>query len=708
VDLDAAEHLLVTEVNALASLIAEHILWVRSDPAFGLSSVVHIGEGLEWVLAAERWREVVHTLWNDARRRPFLPLLLVVVEVLVVLCCRRSARRLKVLAPLVATVRTDRFAYTFETLAHTVLRSLSGVAALAYLAWRLYGADSVSVFTKAVGDAFGVLAAAVFVVGLLCEMCASNGLAEKHFHWRRELLSRIRPVLLRASAALLPSLWLGTLCRWYDEKEALLDLGRFCWSVFLVTLCVVAYLLLRPRGAVQTALTERQPSQWLVRFRRPVFVLCFSVPLALAVASLAGYHYTTMELTRWLAQSAALVYGILFVQALLLRGIQVIARRDELECRERARCESERHDDASGGEDATGADREPETVSSVADISAQTRKLIRAGIAFLLLVGLWLIWADVLPALGILDTIALWTSEGKTLTTGPDGASTVAVAFMAITLADLLLACVVAVMTATSARYLPGVLELAVLRHLPLAHGERYALTTIVRYVITAVGVVVVFNIMGIGWPKVQWLIAALSVGLGFGLQEIFANFVSGLILLFERPIRVGDYVTVGDTSGEVTRIQIRATTITNWDRKELIIPNRQFVTGELVNWTLSDAIIRVIVPVGVAYGSDTRKVKETLLRVADGNPAVVKDPEPTAFFVEFGDSSLNFELRAFIRSAEHFMAIKDELHTAVDQAFREADIEIAFPQRDLHVRSVQTPIPVGSAGETTPPQAEG
>ena len=152
--------------------------------------------------------------------------------------------------------------------------------------------------------------------------------------------------------------------------------------------------------------------------------------------------------------------------------------------------------------------------------------------------------------------------------------------------------------------------------------------------------------------------------------------------------MRVGDYVTVGEISGEVTRIQIRATTITSWDRKELIIPNRQFVTGELINWTLSDAVLRIVVPVGIAYGSDTRKAKETLLRVGAAHPMAARNPPPTAVFLEFGDSSLNFELRVFISSAEHFIKVADELHMAVDQAFREAGIEIAFPQRDLHIRT--------------------
>ena len=128
--------------------------------------------------------------------------------------------------------------------------------------------------------------------------------------------------------------------------------------------------------------------------------------------------------------------------------------------------------------------------------------------------------------------------------------------------------------------------------------------TRLLRYAITAIGIIVTFGAMGLRWSGIQWLVAALSVGLGFGLQEIVANFVCGLIILFERPFRVGDVVTIGDQTGTVTRIQIRATTVTDWDRRELIVPNKEFITGKLINWSLSDPITRVVVPVGVAYGS--------------------------------------------------------------------------------------------------------
>jgi potassium efflux system protein len=179
--------------------------------------------------------------------------------------------------------------------------------------------------------------------------------------------------------------------------------------------------------------------------------------------------------------------------------------------------------------------------------------------------------------------------------------------------------------------------------------------------------------------------VAALSVGIGFGLQEIVANFISGLIILFERPIRVGDLVTVGDVDGTVTKIRIRATTITNWDRKEYIVPNKEFITGRLMNWTLSNPINRVVIVVGIAYGSDTEKARELLLKVAHEHPAVMEDPPPVAAFDGFGDNSLNFVLRCFLPNFDNWVNNKTDLYMAIDKAFRKAGISIAFPQRDIH-----------------------
>ncbi|MGB5813048.1 MAG: mechanosensitive ion channel domain-containing protein, partial [Polyangiales bacterium] len=255
-----------------------------------------------------------------------------------------------------------------------------------------------------------------------------------------------------------------------------------------------------------------------------------------------------------------------------------------------------------------------------------------------------------------------------------------------VTLADLFGALLIGMIAFALVRNLPGLLEVSVFRRLNA--GERYAYSTLIKYAIAMTGLALALGAVGIGWSNVQWLVAAVGVGLGFGLQEIFANFISGLIILFERPIRVGDTVTVGQVSGQVTKIRTRATWITGFDRRELVVPNKEFVTQQLINWSLSDNVLRIEIAVGIAYGSDTEKAVEVLHRVAKEDPDVLKDPSPQVLFLGFGDSSLSFELRVFLPDVRNYILTKHRLHMEVDAAFREAGLEIAFPQRDLHLRS--------------------
>jgi potassium efflux system protein len=244
---------------------------------------------------------------------------------------------------------------------------------------------------------------------------------------------------------------------------------------------------------------------------------------------------------------------------------------------------------------------------------------------------------------------------------------------------------------------IPGLMEITVLQHLPMDAGTRYATSTLAKYVIMVVGVVVSFGAIGVGWEDIQWIVAAMTVGLGFGLQEIFGNFVSGIIMLFERPVRVGDTVTIDSISGTVTRIRMRATTITDWNRKELIVPNKEFVTGKLVNWSLSEPILRLEIPVGIAYGSDTELAAKLLVQVAKSDPNVLDDPAPRAVFRGFGDSALNFELRAFIPNIDHYVSTTHDLLMAIDKTFRHHHITIAFPQRDVHLHTIEATLPVTS-----------
>ena len=220
--------------------------------------------------------------------------------------------------------------------------------------------------------------------------------------------------------------------------------------------------------------------------------------------------------------------------------------------------------------------------------------------------------------------------------------------------------------------------------------GAREAVVTTAGYTGVAVAILSMLSVVGVEFANVALIAGALSVGIGFGLQNIVNNFVSGLILLMERPIRTGDWVVVGSTEGYVRRISIRSTLIETFDRADVIVPNSELISGQVTNWMLRDAYGRARIPIGVAYGSDTERVRELLLEIAKNHPDVASDvpgvSDPHVFFMGFGDSSLDLELRVFIRQVDSRLRVISDLNFAIDAAFRAESIEIPFPQRDVHL----------------------
>lgn len=219
--------------------------------------------------------------------------------------------------------------------------------------------------------------------------------------------------------------------------------------------------------------------------------------------------------------------------------------------------------------------------------------------------------------------------------------------------------------------------------------GVRQSIGTIVRYLIIVLGLIIIFQSVGLDFSALGVLAGALGVGIGFGLQNITNNFVSGLIILFERPIKIGDRVEVGEISGDVVRISARATTIITNDNISIIVPNSEFISTRVINWSHNNRMVRFRFPVGVSYKEDPDKIREILLNVARDHEGVLKSPAASVSFIEFGDSSLNFELWVWtIKYTNRPVVLQSDLYYAIFRKFKEEDVEIPFPQRDLHLRS--------------------
>ncbi|MBN2318463.1 MAG: mechanosensitive ion channel [Acidobacteria bacterium] len=230
------------------------------------------------------------------------------------------------------------------------------------------------------------------------------------------------------------------------------------------------------------------------------------------------------------------------------------------------------------------------------------------------------------------------------------------------------------------------------LERLKVEMGLRFAFSRITHYLIMITGTVVAFQFIGLNLSGLAVIFGFLSVGIGFGLQNITSNFVSGLILLFERPIKIGDRVTVGDTEGDVVAINMRSTTIRSLRNITIIVPNSEFISSQVVNWSHGDPKVRLDVSVGVSYNSDLDAVIDTLYKVAKENVHVMDYPEPEVIFDAFGDSSWNLYLRAWLKDPYDYYRVRSGINCDIVRKFRENNIEIPFPQRDLHVRS---PLPV-------------
>jgi small-conductance mechanosensitive channel len=224
-----------------------------------------------------------------------------------------------------------------------------------------------------------------------------------------------------------------------------------------------------------------------------------------------------------------------------------------------------------------------------------------------------------------------------------------------------------------------------------------------VRYAIVCVGIIVALLVLGVNLDRVTVLGGALGVGVGFGLQNIVNNFVSGLIVLFERPVRVGDAIQIGDIQGVVRRIGIRASTVTGWEGAEVIVPNSMLVAQQVINWTPSVYRRRLDIPVNVAYGTAPEEVLKVLADVATAHPDVAAAPPPEALFLGFGDSALRFELRSWTARLDRHVAVKSELGVAVYAALRKAGMTIPFPQQEVRLHRA----PAGPADDTTMPDQD-
>jgi potassium efflux system protein len=676
VRLDSEEKLLAQEASAHAAYIDEQLLWVPNVSPVGPRSRAEILVALGWFVDARNWSEVWEALRHESGERPIATTLVLLGLATWILLRRRARRRDEAIAQRVDKVYTDSFSLTLEALAMSLLRAGAWSLLPWYAGVLLSQAAGASDFARAAGA--GLRAASLYLLVYLWgrAILAPGGLGPAHFRWSKRVTGLLRRHITWLGLILIPCRLVISATGWDGTPAETDTLGRVAYFVSSVGLVIFAQRVLRPASGLFERLTGGRTDVWLWRLRYLWYPALVVAPLVLAGLAAWGYYFTALTLSVRVLQTIGVVVAAVVLHDLILRWFKVARARLAIAKAQEKYLASL----AAQGSKMEGVMVNLETLElELEDIDVQIRKLLLACIAILFAVGCWFVWVGVLPGLRVLDQIALWSYS---VTTGGQEV------MRTVTVADMLLSILIAAFTVLAAKNLPALLEIAILRHLGMDAGSRFAFTTLCRYAIVGVGLLAALHFVGWTWGRVQWLVAALSLGLGFGLQEIVANLVSGIMILFERPYRVGDVVTVGDMTGIVSRIRVRATTLVDWDHREIIIPNKTFISDRLVNWTLSDPITRIVLKVGIAYGSDPARAQAVMLATARSHPLVLSDPAPGVFLVGFGQSSLDFEVRVFVKRMDDRMPAQHELNTALHKALAENGIEIPFPQLDLNVRT--------------------
>ncbi|WP_314407881.1 mechanosensitive channel MscK [Pseudomonas kuykendallii] len=643
--------------KSLRATLEEQMFWIPSNQPLGLDWLRLAPSYLESQVARVPWSSLTQELLAGLGSRPwvFIPLLL---GIGVLLWRRRFIhQKLQKLHGDIGHYKNDSQLHTPLAVFLYILLALPGSLFLMLCGLALrYDARGQN---AALGSALIQMAEAWLVFYTAYRVLDSGGLAELHFRWARRQVSFLRAQMRKLGFVVMALLAVVSIAEVQPETLAEDVIGIV---VVLVCYALMAWLL----GKTLLSGPRKKAVNLIIG------VAIIALPIALILAVGFGYYYTALRLSDRLIDTLYLVMIWILLEAMSVRWLSVAARRLAYQ-----RAFAKRQTQVKEGPEGQELQEEPNL--DIEQINQQSLRLIRLALLGLFLVALYWVWADLIGVFAYLDNVTLYTytsGTGATATQTP------------ISLLNLLSALLIVAVTLALARNLPGLLEVLVLSRLSLAQGSAYAMTTLLSYVITGAGLVVGLSTLGVSWDKLQWLVAALSVGLGFGMQEIFANFISGLIILFERPVRIGDLVTVGGVTGSVNRIQIRATHITDADKKVVIVPNKTFVTSQLINWTLTDTVTRLVLKVGVGYGSDLELVRRLLYQAADENARVMRDPEPLVLFQVFGESTLDHDLIIHVRELGDRGRATDEINRRIFQLFNENGIEIAFRQVDVFVKN--------------------
>ncbi len=580
----------------------------------------------------------------------------------------------------VGKVNQDYFYLTLRTVFWSVVVALPLPVLWAALGFGLQHAWPYPM-AVAIGDGLIATVPVLWLFMICAHFAHPHGLFVAHFGWPMRRVSLAMRYYTLSIWLLVPLMMALITFDNLNDREFSASLGRLCFILLCIGLSLVTNSL--KRAKLPLYLDKHGSSDNVLN--RTLWNIMVSVPIIAALASCLGHLATAKALLGRLESSVAIWFLLLVIYHIIRRWMFIQRRRIAYDRAKQRRAEilaqrARNEEDLSQSQLNDAAAEVDEKVVDLDTISAQSLRLVRSILTMIAFVSVVLLWSEIHSAFGFLENIPLWN-----VTATIKGVETI----QSISLGSVLIAILVMIITTQLVRNLPALLELALLQHLDLTPGTGYAITTVTKYVLLLIGGLIGFSLIGIEWSKLQWLVAALGVGLGFGLQEIFANFISGLIILFEKPIRIGDTVTIRNLTGNITRINTRATTITDWDRKEIIVPNKAFITEQFINWSLSDSVTRVVLTLPAPPDADTEHITHILITAARRCSLVLDNPAPEAYLVDLQQGIQIFELRVHAAEMGHRMPLRHQLNSLILAGYHESGLEMPFPPFQMKMDGV-------------------
>ncbi|HIC8841198.1 TPA: miniconductance mechanosensitive channel MscM [Aeromonas veronii] len=666
-----------SKIDEIRELSASHLFWLPDVRPFTPQVMLGIPAALALAFNPNNWLQLPYAIAeNSPITLTLAGLGLLVLTWSWIKLARHLSQFCDYIAPRIGKVTQDKFSLTSRLLLRSLIASLPLPAMVLMVRGLLEGAWQYP-FAVAIGRGLGEIWFLLLALVMARHLTLERGILILHFRWPKERVQQVWNQFRTLLLVLIPSFFVQGMANSYQEHAFYDSLGRMAFMIGALWLLLFFARLNRERLPLTWGQSDMTKPHLLHHF---IWNSLMLAPLLAVIGSLFGYFYTSRTLLRQLELSLLMGLGCLLIYYLARRWMLIQRRRLAFERAKSKRAEilaQRGRDDNQEELSSEIPDVVEETELDLDTISAQSLGLVRT----LLMLGFTMLvvvqWSDLNSAFSFLSNIEVWQVSSKI--GGIEQLS-------AITLQDLMLTAFVFILTVVTARNLPGLMELTLLQHLSLSPGTGFALTTISKYLVILVGALTGFSMLGIDWSKTQWLVAALSVGLGFGLQEIFANFVSGLIILFEKPIRLGDTVTIRDLTGTVTKIKTRATTIVDWDRKEIIVPNKAFITEQFINWSLSDAITRVKLRIRIGLTRDPKLVQRILEEAIHASTLVLETPSPEVFLIEFTDSALIYEIRLYVNNMDHRMPITHEVHSLVLEKMQQQGLPLPHQQIDIHL----------------------